>query len=156
MFGKRWSLDLLEGDARSSRDIFKDHHLTGGFPGQARMLKLVLICTGYPLASLHASLKNPVAFVNDIQCVLLVMRSSPSSHMSQGLGDAGKTRFLYNCKLGETCLTIPTIGFNVETIGRMIFWEVGWRNQVTATAVVTDVRRKLCNIHISISTETTT
>jgi len=33
-----------------------------------------------------------------------------------GLDNAGKTTILYKLKLGETLTTIPTIGFNVETI----------------------------------------
>ncbi|CAF4961234.1 unnamed protein product, partial [Rotaria sp. Silwood1] len=33
-----------------------------------------------------------------------------------GLDAAGKTTALYNMKLGEVVTTIPTIGFNVETI----------------------------------------
>ena len=33
-----------------------------------------------------------------------------------GLDAAGKTTVLYNLKLGETVTTIPTIGFNVETV----------------------------------------
>ncbi len=33
-----------------------------------------------------------------------------------GLADSGKTTILYRLKLGEIITTIPTIGFNVETI----------------------------------------
>ncbi|XP_068001936.1 ADP-ribosylation factor 1-like isoform X1 [Melanerpes formicivorus] len=33
-----------------------------------------------------------------------------------GLDAAGKTTILYQLKLGETVTTIPTIGFNVETV----------------------------------------
>jgi GTPase SAR1 family protein len=33
-----------------------------------------------------------------------------------GLDGAGKTTFLYKLKLGENVLSIPTIGFNVETV----------------------------------------
>jgi len=34
----------------------------------------------------------------------------------QGLDAAGKTTVLYKLKLGEIVTTIPTIGFNVETV----------------------------------------
>jgi GTPase SAR1 family protein len=34
-----------------------------------------------------------------------------------GLDAAGKTTILYKLKLGEVVTTIPTIGFNVETVG---------------------------------------
>ena len=33
-----------------------------------------------------------------------------------GLDAAGKTTVLYKLKLGELVTTIPTIGFNVETV----------------------------------------
>jgi GTPase SAR1 family protein len=33
-----------------------------------------------------------------------------------GLEGCGKTTFLYKLKLGEVVSTIPTIGFNVETV----------------------------------------
>jgi len=33
-----------------------------------------------------------------------------------GLDAAGKTTILYKLKLGEIVTTIPTIGFNVETV----------------------------------------
>ena len=33
-----------------------------------------------------------------------------------GLDGAGKTTILYKMKLGEVVTTIPTIGFNVETV----------------------------------------
>ena len=42
-----------------------------------------------------------------------------------GLDAAGKTTILYKLKLGEVVTTIPTIGFNVETVRRggvVIFW----------------------------------
>ena len=46
-----------------------------------------------------------------------------------GLDAAGKTTTLYNLKLGEIVTTIPTIGFNVETVEyRNIsfnVWDVG-------------------------------
>ncbi len=48
-----------------------------------------------------------------------------------GLDAAGKTTVLYKLKLGEVLNTIPTIGFNVETVqyGRTSFtvWDVGGR-----------------------------
>nr|CDS31046.1 ADP ribosylation factor arf [Hymenolepis microstoma] len=46
-----------------------------------------------------------------------------------GLDAAGKTTILYKLKLGETTVTIPTIGFNVETIEyknlTFTMWDVG-------------------------------
>jgi ADP-ribosylation factor protein 1 len=46
-----------------------------------------------------------------------------------GLDAAGKTTLLYKLKLGETISTIPTIGFNVETVEykrlRLTTWDIG-------------------------------
>ncbi|ELR12866.1 ADPribosylation factor subfamily protein [Acanthamoeba castellanii str. Neff] len=46
-----------------------------------------------------------------------------------GLDAAGKTTILYKLKLGEVVTTIPTIGFNVETLEHrnhnLTFWDVG-------------------------------
>ncbi|KAG0195111.1 hypothetical protein BGX31_006740, partial [Mortierella sp. GBA43] len=40
----------------------------------------------------------------------------PTKSILVGLDAAGKTTILYRLKLGEVVTTIPTIGFNVETI----------------------------------------
>jgi ADP-ribosylation factor protein 1 len=46
-----------------------------------------------------------------------------------GLDAAGKTTILYKLKLGEIVTTIPTIGFNVETVQykkiNFTVWDVG-------------------------------
>jgi len=46
-----------------------------------------------------------------------------------GLDSAGKTTILYKLKLGEVVTTIPTIGFNVETVTykniTLTMWDVG-------------------------------
>ena len=51
-----------------------------------------------------------------------------------GLDGAGKTTILYQLKLGETVKTIPTIGFNFETIDYKNFnftiWDVGGQNKI--------------------------
>ena len=51
-----------------------------------------------------------------------------------GLDAAGKTTILYKLKLGEVVTTIPTIGFNVETIqhGKINFtaWDVSGRSGI--------------------------
>ncbi|KAL3687213.1 hypothetical protein R1sor_013522 [Riccia sorocarpa] len=62
-----------------------------------------------------------------------------------GLDAAGKTTVLYKLKLGESVCTIPTIGFNVETVQykniNFTMWDVGgqykiralWRHYFTGT-----------------------
>jgi small GTP-binding protein len=51
-----------------------------------------------------------------------------------GLDAAGNTTVLYKLKLGEHVTTIPTIGFNVETIEykgfNMNIWDVGGQNRI--------------------------
>ena len=46
-----------------------------------------------------------------------------------GLDASGKTTILYKLKLGEIVQTIPTIGFNVETVtyknNYLTLWDVG-------------------------------
>ena len=53
-----------------------------------------------------------------------------------GLDAAGKTTVLYKLKLGEHVTTIPTIGFNVETIEYKSFnlniWDVGGQDRIRA------------------------
>eukprot|EP00048_Salpingoeca_helianthica_P020096 m.4796 g.4796 ORF g.4796 m.4796 type:complete len:277 (+) comp4392_c0_seq2:148-978(+) len=51
-----------------------------------------------------------------------------------GLDAAGKTSMLYRLKLGEIVTTIPTIGFNVETVQykntNFTVWDVGGRDKI--------------------------
>merc|ERR1711879_1007641 len=51
-----------------------------------------------------------------------------------GLDAAGKTTILYKLKLGEVITTIPTIGFNVETVEfkqiSLTAWDVGGRDKI--------------------------
>ncbi|KIV89493.1 hypothetical protein, variant [Exophiala mesophila] len=76
-----------------------------------------------------------------------------------GLDNAGKTTLLYRLKIGEVVTTIPTIGFNVESVqyGNLNFdvWDLGgqtsirpyWRSYYANTAAVvfvidsTDIER---------------
>ena len=51
-----------------------------------------------------------------------------------GLDAAGKTTILYKLKLGEVVTTIPTIGFNVETVDykniNFTVWDVGGQDKI--------------------------
>lgn len=53
-----------------------------------------------------------------------------------GLDAAGKTTLLYKTKIGELVHTVPTIGFNVETLQvknlSMTVWDVGGQNTIRA------------------------
>lgn len=54
--------------------------------------------------------------------------------LSVGLDAAGKTTILYKLKLGEIVTTIPTIGFNVETVEYknicFTVWDVGGQYKI--------------------------
>ena len=51
-----------------------------------------------------------------------------------GLDAAGKTTILYKLKLGEVVTTIPTVGFNVETVKykkiSFTVWDVGGQDKI--------------------------
>merc|ERR1712188_24289 len=51
-----------------------------------------------------------------------------------GLDAAGKTTVLYKLKLGKVVTTIPTIGFNVETVEyrniRFTVWDIGGQDKI--------------------------
>lgn len=51
-----------------------------------------------------------------------------------GLDAAGKTTILYKMKLGEVVTTIPTIGFNVESVEyrnlNFTVWDVGGQDKI--------------------------
>merc|ERR1712006_42593 len=51
-----------------------------------------------------------------------------------GLDAAGKTTILYKLKLGEVVTTIPTIGFNVETVEykniSFNVWDIGGQDKI--------------------------
>eukprot|EP01107_Rhizomastix_libera_P018515 TRINITY_DN964_c0_g1_i1.p1 TRINITY_DN964_c0_g1~~TRINITY_DN964_c0_g1_i1.p1 ORF type:complete len:175 (-),score=11.14 TRINITY_DN964_c0_g1_i1:66-590(-) len=51
-----------------------------------------------------------------------------------GLDNAGKTTILYKLKLGQNVSTIPTVGFNVETVTfkkvKFNVWDVGGQDKI--------------------------
>ncbi|XP_044153929.1 ADP-ribosylation factor 1-like [Bufo gargarizans] len=78
---------------------------------------------GLLLSSLHQALKKFTGY----EARLLML----------GLDAAGKTTILYKLKLHKTVTTIPTIGFNVETLEPMrnvtfTVWDMGSRNKIRA------------------------
>ena len=60
--------------------------------------------------------------------------SSPCRISMLGLDNAGKTTVLYKLKLGEVVSTIPTIGFNVETVEykniSFTVWDIGGQTKI--------------------------
>merc|ERR1711870_147354 len=63
-----------------------------------------------------------------------MMGSTESRILMVGLDAAGKTTILYKLKLGEIVTTIPTIGFNVETVEykniSFTVWDVGGQDKI--------------------------
>ncbi len=51
-----------------------------------------------------------------------------------GLDGAGKTTILFNMKLGEVIKSVPTIGFNYETVEyknvKFQVWDVGGQDKI--------------------------
>jgi ADP-ribosylation factor 1/2 len=81
----------------------------------------------------------------------LIAKLFPASEfraLMVGIDAAGKTSILYKLKLGEVITTIPTIGFNVETLDlwgiKLTTWDVGgcdkirplWRHYFANTQLV--------------------
>ncbi|XP_070571399.1 ADP-ribosylation factor 1-like [Ptychodera flava] len=65
------------------------------------------------------------------------LSTSQARMLMLGLDAAGKTTILYKIKLNETVTTIPTIGFNVETVKpkkglEFIVWDVGGQEKIRA------------------------
>ena len=62
--------------------------------------------------------------------------STPCRILMIGLDNAGKTTVLYKMKLGEVVTTLPTIGFNVETVQynniSFTVWDVGGQTKIRA------------------------
>ncbi|KAL8583323.1 hypothetical protein ACOMHN_057609 [Nucella lapillus] len=64
-------------------------------------------------------------------------RNDPARILMVGLDAAGKTTILYKVKLNEVVTTIPTIGFNVETVTPVkgltfTVWDVGGQEKIRA------------------------
>ncbi|XP_031561378.1 ADP-ribosylation factor 6-like [Actinia tenebrosa] len=74
-----------------------------------------------------------------------IFRNKEMRILMLGLDAAGKTTILYKLKLGQSVTTIPTVGFNVETVTykkiKFNVWDVGgqdkirplWRHYYTGT-----------------------
>ena len=60
--------------------------------------------------------------------------SKPARILILGLDNAGKTTLMYKLKLGEVVTSIPTLGFNLETVKykhiSFTMWDVGFRGKM--------------------------
>ncbi|XP_056404799.1 uncharacterized protein LOC130296825 [Hyla sarda] len=75
--------------------------------------------------------------LSTLQQTLMKFTGYEARILMLGLDAAGKTTILYKLKLRETVTTIPTIGFNVETVEPMrnvtfTVWDVGGQDKIRA------------------------
>jgi ADP-ribosylation factor-like protein 1 len=79
---------------------------------------------GLSLSSLFTSLSSLVRWSKDQDVRILML----------GLDSAGKTTILYRMQIGEVVSTIPTIGFNVETVQyqniKFQVWDLGGQSSI--------------------------
>mmetsp|Transcript_13597 Transcript_13597/g.25670 ORF Transcript_13597/g.25670 Transcript_13597/m.25670 type:complete len:179 (+) Transcript_13597:276-812(+) len=63
-----------------------------------------------------------------------LFKTKPVSVVMVGLDGVGKTTVLYKMKTGETAVTVPTIGFNVEQVTShnltMTIWDMGGQDKI--------------------------
>ncbi|XP_075436428.1 uncharacterized protein LOC142473142 [Ascaphus truei] len=75
--------------------------------------------------------------LSTLQQALMNFSGTKARILMLGLDAAGKTTVLYKLKLNETVCTIPTIGFNVETVEPIrnvsfTVWDVGGQQKIRA------------------------
>ncbi|KAG5729715.1 ADP-ribosylation factor 1 [Termitomyces sp. T112] len=79
---------------------------------------------GLTISSLFSSLASLVRWSKDQDVRILML----------GLDSAGKTTILYQLQIGEVVSTIPTIGFNVETVQykniKFQVWDLGGQSSI--------------------------
>ncbi|KAH8830677.1 ADP-ribosylation factor family-domain-containing protein [Flagelloscypha sp. PMI_526] len=79
---------------------------------------------GLTISSLFTSLSSLVRWSKDQDVRILML----------GLDSAGKTTILYRLQIGEVVQTIPTIGFNVETVEykniKFQVWDLGGQSSI--------------------------
>ncbi|KAG8446723.1 hypothetical protein GDO86_014255 [Hymenochirus boettgeri] len=73
--------------------------------------------------------------LSSLHQALMSFSGSKARILMLGLDAAGKTTVLYKLKLNETVCTIPTIGFNVETVEPIrnvsfTVWDVGGQERI--------------------------
>src|SRR5688572_28443109 len=81
-------------------------------------------CSSFPMGNVLKAIRN--LFPQDRKVRILLL----------GLDNAGKTTLLYRMKLGDVINTVPTIGFNVES--------VQYKNVRNSTAIFTPSRVLFC------------
>lgn len=73
--------------------------------------------------------------LSKISCIFESLRNEPARILLLGLDSVGKTTILYRMHLNQTLPTLPTIGFNVETLEpieglRLHVWDIGGQDKL--------------------------
>lgn len=73
--------------------------------------------------------------LSKISCIFESLRYDPARILLLGLDSVGKTTILYRIHLSQTLPTLPTIGFNVETLEpveglRLHVWDIGGQDKL--------------------------
>lgn len=73
--------------------------------------------------------------LSKISCLFESLRNEPARILLLGLDSVGKTTILYKMHLNHTLSTLPTIGFNVETLEpieglRLHVWDIGGQDKL--------------------------
>lgn len=73
--------------------------------------------------------------LSKISCIFESLRNDPARILLLGLDSVGKTTILYRMHLNQGIHTIPTIGFNVETLEpieglRLHVWDIGGQDKL--------------------------
>nr|DBA22323.1 TPA: hypothetical protein GDO54_013361 [Pyxicephalus adspersus] len=77
------------------------------------------------------------SFLSSLYETFINLSGTKARILMLGLDAAGKTTVLYKLKLNETVCTIPTLGFNVETVEPIrnvtfTVWDVGGQDKIRA------------------------
>lgn len=115
-------------------DICKSENLVGG----KNSFPVKLIIMGLTISSLFTRLfgkkQMRILMGQYITCYFFLNCNLTNIYYLVGLDAAGKTTILYKLKLGEIVTTIPTIGFNVETVEYknicFTVWDVGGQDKI--------------------------
>jgi len=95
---------------------------------RSRVNESVVFRIGHSLSSCAAN------FASFVRALWRNMNPQSVRILMVGLDAAGKTTILYKLKLGEVVTTIPTIGFNVETVEykhiSFTVWDVGGKDKI--------------------------
>ncbi|KAI4374373.1 hypothetical protein MLD38_012377 [Melastoma candidum] len=93
-----------------------------------------IACLSFDPSTYPNSLQDPKMGLSFTKLFSRLFAKKEMRILMVGLDAAGKTTILYKLKLGEIVTTIPTIGFNVETVEykniSFTVWDVGGQDKI--------------------------